>query len=41
MSQGKRSKAVKLYYSFKKHLEQDLDIKIDKRLTEAIKSPMP
>jgi ATP/maltotriose-dependent transcriptional regulator MalT/DNA-binding SARP family transcriptional activator len=38
MSQGKRSKAVKLYYSFKKHLEQELDIKIDKRLTEAIQS---
>ena len=41
MSQGRRSKAVKLYYSFKKHLEQELDIKIDKRLTEAIKSPGP
>ncbi|MEA4845632.1 MAG: BTAD domain-containing putative transcriptional regulator [Clostridiaceae bacterium] len=37
MSQGRKSKAVKLYYSFKKHLEQELDIKIDKRLTEAIR----
>jgi len=36
MSQGRRSKAAKLYYSFKKRLEQDLDIKVDKRLTEAI-----
>lgn len=41
MSQGRRNKAVKLYYSFKKSMEQELDIKIDKRLTEAIKSPMP
>ncbi|HYE82514.1 MAG TPA: BTAD domain-containing putative transcriptional regulator [Clostridia bacterium] len=39
MSQGRRSKAVKLYYSFKKHLEQELDIKVDKSLTEAIRSP--
>ncbi len=37
VSQGRRSKAVKLYYSFKKRLEQDLDIKVDKRLTEAIR----
>jgi len=41
MSQGRRSKAVKLYYSYKRHLEQELDVKIDKRLTEAIKSPKP
>lgn len=40
MSQGRKSKAVKLYYSFKKRLEQELDIKIDKRLTEAIRSPV-
>lgn len=39
MSQGRRSKAVKLYYAFKKQLEQELDIKVDKRLTEAIQSP--
>lgn len=36
MSQGRRSKATKLYYTFKKRLEQELDIKVDKRLTEAI-----
>lgn len=36
MSQGKKSKAVKLYYSFKKRLEQELDIKVDRQLTEAI-----
>ena len=36
-SQGRRSKAVKLYYSFKNRLEQELDIKVDKRLTEAIR----
>lgn len=38
MSQGRRSKAAKLYYSFKKILEQELDIRIDKRLTQAIDS---
>lgn len=38
MSQGRRSKAVKLYSSFKKRLEQELDIKVDKGLTEAIQS---
>ena len=37
MSQGKNSRATKLYYSFKKRLEQELDIKIDHRLTQAIK----
>lgn len=37
MSQGRKSKAVKLYYSFKNRLEQELDIKVDIRLTEAIK----
>lgn len=36
MLQGRRSKAIKFYYSFKKQLEQELDIKIDKRLSEAI-----
>lgn len=36
MSQGMRSKAVKLYNSFKKNLEQELNIEVDKRLTEAI-----
>lgn len=35
--QGRRSKAVKVYYSFKKRLEQELDVKVDKRLTEAIR----
>lgn len=39
MSQGRKSKASKLYYSFKKLFEQELGIKIDKRLTEAIRSP--
>ena len=40
MSEGRRSKAAKLYYSFKKHLEQELDIKVDKRLSEAIQGPI-
>lgn len=39
MSQGRKSKAVRFYCSFRKRLEQDLDIKVDKRLTEAIRSP--
>lgn len=39
MAQGRKSKAIKLYYSFKKRLEQELDVKIDKRLTEAVRSP--
>lgn len=34
---GRKSKAVKLYYSFKKRLEEELGIKIDKRFTEAIR----
>ncbi len=38
MLQGRKSKAVKLYYSFKKRLEQELDIKVDNRLTNAIHS---
>ncbi len=38
MSQGRKSKAVKLYYSFKNRLEQELDIKVDRRLAEAIRS---
>ncbi|KPU44787.1 HTH-type transcriptional regulator MalT [Oxobacter pfennigii] len=38
MSQGRKSKSVKLYYSFKKRLEQELDIKVDRRLTEVIQS---
>lgn len=38
MLQGRRSKAVKLYYSFKNRLEQELGINIDSRLTEAIRS---
>lgn len=38
MSQGRKSKAVRFYYSFRKRLEQDLDIKVDKRLAEAIRS---
>ncbi|MEL7566702.1 MAG: BTAD domain-containing putative transcriptional regulator, partial [Dehalobacterium sp.] len=39
MQQGRRSKAVNLYYRFKKRFEQELDIKVDQRLTEAIRSP--
>ncbi len=39
MSQGRKSKAAKLYYSFKKRLEQDLEIKVDKILTETIRNP--
>ena len=39
MSQGRKGKASKLYYSFKKRLEQELAVKVDKRLTEAIRSP--
>jgi ATP/maltotriose-dependent transcriptional regulator MalT/DNA-binding SARP family transcriptional activator len=38
MSRGGKSKAARLYYSFKKRLEQELDIKVDRRLTEAIRS---
>lgn len=41
MAQGKKSKAVKLYYSFKKQLEEELGIKIDKRLAEAVRSEKP
>ncbi|HYE68717.1 MAG TPA: BTAD domain-containing putative transcriptional regulator, partial [Anaerovoracaceae bacterium] len=37
MLQGRKSKAIKLYYSFKKRLEQELGIRIDRRLTEAIR----
>lgn len=37
MSQGRKSKALKLYYSFKKRFEDELDIKVDKSLTAAIK----
>jgi len=36
MSQGMRSKAVSLYSQFKKRFEQELGIKIDGRLTEAV-----
>ena len=36
-SQGRKSKAARLYYSFKKRLEQELDVKVDRRLTEAIR----
>lgn len=36
--QGRRGKAVKLYYSFRKRFEQEIEIKIDKRLTEVIRS---
>ncbi len=35
--QGRRSKALKLYYRFKKLLEQELDIKVDTKLTKAIR----
>lgn len=41
MSQGKRNKAVKLYYSFKKRFEQELDLKVDNSLTEAIRNSKP
>lgn len=34
--QGKRSKAVNLYYRFKKRYEQELDLKVDRRLKEVI-----
>lgn len=36
MSQGRKSKAVRLYYSFKARLEQELDIEIDRSLTDAV-----
>ncbi len=36
--QGRRGKAVKLYYSFRKRFEQEIEMKIDKRLTEVIRS---
>lgn len=39
MGQGRRSNAVSLYYRFKKRFEQDLDINIDSRLTEAVRNP--
>lgn len=39
LAQGRRSKAVNFYYRFKRRLEQELDIKIDRRLTEAIYNP--
>lgn len=38
ISEGRKSKAVKLYYKFKKCLEEELSINVDKRLTEAIRS---
>ncbi len=41
MSQGRKSKAVKLYYSFRKRLKQELDIEVDKRLTEAVSDGGP
>lgn len=41
MSQGMRSKAVNLYYRFKKRFEQELGIKIDEKLTEAITTILP
>ncbi len=37
--QGRKSKAVKLYYSFKERLEQELGIMVDKRLTDMIRMP--
>lgn len=37
-SQGRRSQAVKVYNRFKKNLEQELDIQVDERLTEVIRS---
>lgn len=37
-SEGRRSKAIKLYYKFKKCLKEELGINVDKRLTEAIRS---
>ncbi|NLL68495.1 MAG: hypothetical protein GX236_12535 [Clostridiaceae bacterium] len=41
MSDGRRSKAVKLYYRFRKCLQEELGIKIDKRLTEAFEVKKP
>lgn len=38
ISQGKKSRASKVYYSFKKRLEQELGIKIDHRLTEVLQN---
>lgn len=38
ISEGRRNKAIKLYYKFKKCLEEELGINVDKRLTEAIRS---
>jgi len=40
MAQGRKSKAIKLYYNFKKRLEQELDVRIDTRLTEVIRCPL-
>ncbi|MDX9871217.1 MAG: BTAD domain-containing putative transcriptional regulator [Clostridia bacterium] len=37
--QGRRSKAVNLYYRFKKRFEQEFDVRIEQRLTEAIRNP--
>lgn len=37
INQGMRSKAVSLYYRFKKRFEQDLDIQVDARLTDTLK----
>ena len=38
-SQGRKSKAVRFYYNFKNQLEQELGMKVDKRLTEALRNP--
>jgi len=38
ISQGRKNKAIRLYYIFKKRFEQELDIKVDKRLTETVKN---
>ena len=39
MSQGRKSKAVRFYYNIKNRLEQELGMKVDKRLTEALRNP--
>jgi len=41
MLQGRRNKAVKLYYNFKRRFEQELDLKVDNSLTEVIRNSKP
>lgn len=39
MSQGRKSKAVRFYYNIKNRLDHELGVKVDKRLTDALRSP--